>query len=72
MYQNKPGSYRYIHEKSKMIDVHDVWIRIKDLKHSMLRTLPLRYERELLGGKIDKSRSLYTEQDIHYTWTSWI
>ncbi len=51
MYQNKPGSYLYIREKSKIIDVHDVRIWTKDLKHNMLHTLPLRYERELLVAR---------------------
>ncbi len=42
------GTYWYVREKRKMVNVHDVEIRTKDLMHTNLRAIPLRHQRELI------------------------
>jgi hypothetical protein len=43
------GTYQYVREKSKMKDVHDDEIRTKKLMHTILRDIPLRYQREIIS-----------------------
>jgi hypothetical protein len=43
------GMYQYVREKNKIEAVHDDAIRTKDLMHTILRDIPLRYQREIIG-----------------------
>ncbi len=44
------GTYKYALGKTKKMNAHNIGIRTVNLKHSILRDIPLRYKRSFHGA----------------------
>ena len=58
MYQDEPSMYRYIRYKTKCMALHYAQDWTEDLVHNKQHIIPLRYQREHMGG-IDGLNKVY-------------